>query len=95
MFARITQYKMKPGSRDAATAMLNGLKDQIMALNGMHSFITVMNEDGSGYVVSIVESEAVSDANADQVAAIWGSFAEYLEAAPTPVGFDVVANWQN
>ncbi|GGH36066.1 hypothetical protein SAMN05444007_108211 [Cribrihabitans marinus] len=93
MFARITQFKMKPGTRDAATARMEELKGQIMAMPGMHSFLNVMNEDGSGYVVSVVDSEATSDANAPKVAELWGQFAEFLEGPPTPGGFDVIANW--
>lgn len=95
MFARVTQFKMKAGTRDAATERLNAIKDQIMGLDGITGFIVAMNEDGSGYVVSTVESQAVSDANADKVAAIWGNFAEFLEGAPTPEGYDVIADWSN
>ncbi len=95
MFARVTKYKMKAGSRDAATALLNQLKDQIMAMNGMHNFVNVMNNDGSGYLISVVESQETSDANAEQVAALWGQFADHLEGPPTPEGYDVIANWAN
>ncbi|CUK01691.1 hypothetical protein RUE5091_02282 [Ruegeria denitrificans] len=93
MFARITQYKMKTGTRDEATAKLNDLKAEIMGMPGMHCFTNVMNEDGSGFVVSVVENEETSNANAPKVAEIWGQFAEYLEGPPTPVGYDVVAHW--
>ncbi|MES0826361.1 MULTISPECIES: hypothetical protein [Ruegeria] len=93
MFARVTQYKMKPGTRDEATAKLNDLKAEIMGMPGMHCFTNVMNEDGSGFVVSVVESEETSNANAPKVAEIWGQFAEYLEGPPSPVGYDVVAHW--
>lgn len=95
MFARITQFKMKPGTREAATAKMNELKDEIMGMPGMHSFTNVMNEDGSGYVVAVVESEATSTANAPKVAELWGNFAQFLESPPTPVGYDVVAHWDN
>ena len=84
MFARVTEYKMKPGSKDAATTLMNSLRDQIMAMNGMHNFVNVMNEDGSGYVISVVESEATSNANAAKVAELWGHFAEHMESAPKP-----------
>jgi hypothetical protein len=95
MFARVTHYKMKAGSRDAATALLNSLREQIMEMPGMHSFVNVMNADGSGYVVSVVESEASSNANAERVAKLWSSFAPYLEAPPKAEGYDVIANWSN
>ncbi len=95
MFARVTKYKMKPGTKAAATDLMNTLKGQIMGMQGVHNFINVMNDDGSGYVVSIVESEESSNANAPKVAELWGAFAEYLEAAPTPEGFEVIASWKN
>ena len=93
MYARITPYKMKAGTRDTATALLQSLKDQIMALEGMRHFINVMNEDGAGYVVSLVESQAASDANAERVKAIWANFADHLETMPVPQGYDVIADW--
>lgn len=93
MFARITQFKMKPGTRAAATDKMNQLKDQIMAMPGIHCFTNVMNEDGSGYVISVVESEETSNANAPKVAELWGHFAEFMESPPNPVGFDVIAHW--
>lgn len=95
MFARVTQYKMKPGTREAATTKMNELKSEIMGMPGIHCFTNVMNEDGSGYVVSVVESEATSNANAPKVAELWGQFAEFLETPPSPVGYDVIAHWHN
>lgn len=95
MFARVTKYKMKPGSQKAATALLIELKGEIMDMPGMHNFVNVMNEDGSGFVISVVECEATSDANAEKVKALWSMFAEHLESAPTPEGYDVIANWAN
>ena len=93
MFARITRYKMKPGTRDAATTVLNGLKDQIMAMNGIVHFMNAANEDGTGYVVAVLESREASEANQDKVRAVWQNFAEFLEEMPTPEGFDVIADW--
>jgi hypothetical protein len=93
MFARVTHYKMKPGTRDDATKLLDSLRDQIMGMPGMVHFVNVMNGDGSGYVVSVVESEASSDANADRVAALWSKFSPFMEGPPRAEGYDVIANW--
>ncbi len=95
MFARITQYQMKPDSKQAATELMHSLKDQIMGMPGIQNFVNVMNEDGSGYVIAVVESEASSDANNEKVAALWSQFSDHLLATPKPVGYDVVANWRN
>ncbi|WP_435259482.1 antibiotic biosynthesis monooxygenase family protein [Thioclava sp. FR2] len=93
MYARVTEYKMKPGTREAATERLNTMKSQIMGMKGMQHFLNVMNEDGTGYVISVVDSEESSKANAEAVKAAWGKMAEFLEAMPTPKGFDVIADW--
>ena len=95
MYARITKYKMKAGSRDEAVALMESIKGQIMALNGVRHFYNCGNDDGSGYIISIVESKEQSDANADTVKKIWGNFSGLLEAAPTIEGFDVLADWSN
>ncbi|MEP2030676.1 MAG: hypothetical protein ABJI96_18430 [Paracoccaceae bacterium] len=95
MFARVVEYKMKAGSKEAATKLMHSLKDEILGLPGVQNFINVMNDDGSGYVISVVESQATSDANAPKVAELWDAFSEYLESAPKPAGFDVIANWSN
>ena len=95
MFARISRYRMKPESVDAAMALLNELKPQIMSLPGMLNFINVINEDGSGYVVSVVESEEISNANQDKVQAIWARFADHLAEPPVIEGFNVLMNESN
>ena len=95
MFARISRYRMKPESIDAAMALLNELKPQIMSLPGMLNFINVINEDGSGYVVSVVESEEISNANQDKVQAIWARFADHLAEPPVIEGFNVLMNESN
>lgn len=93
MYARITRFKMKTGSVDAAKALVDTLKPQIMALAGMKHFVNAIDADGNGYVVAVVESQEASDSNKDAVAAIWANFADHLEKPPVPEGFDVIANW--
>ena len=90
MYARITKYKMKPESLDAATALVKSLKPRIMAMPGMIEFINVMDKDGSGYVVSLVESEATSQANQGAVATLWSQFADYLAGPVEASGHDVI-----
>ena len=54
-----------------------------------------MNDDGSGYVVSVSESEEVSNANQDKVQAIWAQFADHLAEPPTIEGYNVIMNEAN
>ena len=95
MFVRVTHYSMKPDVIEQATAQLNQMKQQIMALPGTQQFINSVNADGSGCVITIVESREISDANQGAVQAIWAHFGDFLTAAPEPQGFDVVVNWSN
>ncbi len=66
-----------------------------MGMPGIHNFINVLNDDGSGYVISVVESEATSNANATKVAELWGAFSDHMEATPKAEAYDVIANWSN
>ena len=95
MFTRITKYKMKPESLAQATALLEQLKPQIMAMPGMVRFMNAHDDTGAGYVISVVESQATSDANQEAVQAMWANFAEFLEEPPVPQGFGVIADWSN
>ena len=93
MFARVTPFKMKPGSRDEAQSIMARVKAQIMGLQGMQHFICSMNEDGRGYIVSLVSSKRDSDANQPRVKEIWKNFSHLLEKQPQPEGFEVVQEW--
>jgi hypothetical protein len=93
MFARVTPYRLKPGTRDAALKTLEQMKAEILALPGLKQFINILSDDGTGNVISVVESKEISDANADQVRALWGRMAGHLVEMPKPDSGDVVANW--
>jgi hypothetical protein len=95
MHARITRYKMKPGSTDAARALQDRLRGEIMDLPGMRHFYNAMNADGSGYIVSLIEPAETAAGNADRIRRIWANFADLLEAQPTPETFEVIADWSN
>ncbi|MCA0044151.1 hypothetical protein [Celeribacter litoreus] len=94
-FARVTPYQLKPGMRDVATKKINGMKGQIMALHGMQRFLNVVNSDNSGYIVAVLDSEEASNRNMAKVREIWGSMADCLQEMPTPMGYDVVLEWEN
>jgi hypothetical protein len=95
MYARITPYKMKPGSQAAATQIMNALKDKIMALEGQHSFLNVSNDaDGTGYVISTTENAESTPETLEKIKALWGAFAEHLVEQPTASTYDVVADWR-
>ncbi len=95
MYARVTPFKMKADAVGDATELVKKLKDQIMGLPGMQQFIDVVQEDGSGYIIAVVESREVSEANQEWVMGIWANFKDHLEQMPTPAGCDVIVNWKN
>ncbi|AXI56988.1 hypothetical protein C1J05_12820 [Sulfitobacter sp. JL08] len=88
-------YQLKPESIEQAKADLEKLKPRIMAMPGMIKFINSVNDDGSGCVVSLVESKETSDANAEAVLAMWNEFKDHLKSAPIAKGFEVFADWGN
>lgn len=95
MFARVTPYRMKSDKFEEGVTLLQKIKDEIMSLPGVKTFVNVGNEDGSGYAITILESQEISDANAAKVQAIWGKFADFLAETPVPEGYDVIAHWNN
>lgn len=95
MFARVTHYKMKPESVSTAKTLMEELKPRIMALEGLKTFVNAINEDGSGCVMSLIDSRETSDANAAHVSALWAEFADHLEEPPKATGYEIYANWSN
>jgi hypothetical protein len=86
---------MKPESIAEAEAKVQKLLPTILGMDGMVTFTNVIDAEGNGLVVSIVESEAQSDMNAEQVAKIWAEFSDYLLAPPEVSGYRVVAHKSN
>ena len=93
MIARITPYKLKPSSIDVADKMVAQMKEDILALPGLVQFINVHNADGSGYVVSIIESLEAVEQNRGIVDAIWSRFDAHFEGLPVSQSMDVQSNW--
>lgn len=93
MFARITPYKLKPGTIEAATARARELRPEIMGLPGMIDFTNAVNADGSGYIVSLLKSREEAEGNIERVRAIWAKMGEFLAEMPVPEGYDVVDHW--
>jgi len=93
MIAPITRCKLKADSLEAATGMVEKSKPQIMALAGMHGFVNAMKDDGSGYVISMIESRALAEADAGAVSAIWKNFADLMESPPQADTFEAQAHW--
>ena len=96
MYARITAFRMKPDQVDAATSKLEELKPRILGLPGMRNFSLVAGDDGSGYVISLVDDEAASNPGTEQIKAIWSEMSQHLAAPPeAATNYRVIANWQN
>ncbi len=96
MHARITQFRIKPESVEAATAKLEEMRPRIAALPGMHHFIHVANDDGNGYVIALVDDDVAANPPTEKIQAIWAEFGEHLAAPPeAPKIYKVLANYQS
>jgi hypothetical protein len=95
MQARITRFKMRPESAGAARSLMEDLKPEILGLPGVEHFVAVMNDDGSGYTIALVDGAAgVSAESVDRVRALWHKFQDHLEAMPAPEIYGVIADWR-
>lgn len=94
MYARVSPYRLKPGCREKAIAMMEAMKTDIMALPGLTRFMNLMKDDGSGYVVAIVNSAEQARKNEPRERELWAAFADVLEELPVTEGCEVPANWQ-
>jgi hypothetical protein len=90
---RITRFKMRPDAVDAARALVDRLRAEIMAQPGMQRCIIVMNPDGSGHVIALIDARGTAPESIDHVRALWHKFHGLLETMPEPEIFDVVADW--
>lgn len=96
MYARVTPYKMKPGSEAAATKVMDSLKERIMALPGQNTFLNVFNDKhGTGYVVSTTDLVETSPDSAEKIKALWGALDGFLIEPPTAKTFSVIADWKS
>jgi hypothetical protein len=93
MQTRITRFKMRPEAAEAARALMLELKDEIRAQPGLRRCIVVMNEDGSGHVVALIDERGSLPESVDRVRALWHKFHDHLETKPEPEIFEVVADW--
>lgn len=93
MQARITRFKMREDSFDAARELLHQLQGEIMGQPGVGRCIIVMNPDGSGHVVALIDERGSSAEAVDGVRILWHRFHDYLEAVPDPEIFEVIADW--
>ena len=95
MQARITRFKMRPDAAEAARDLVHSLRGEIMAQPGAERCVILMNGDGSGYVVAVIDERGTSPESVDRVRTLWHKFHDHLEAAPEPEIFTVIADWSN
>jgi hypothetical protein len=84
---------MRPDAVEAARARFDALRDEVMAQPGVGRCIAVMNADGSGYVVALIDERGSSAEAVDRVRVLWHRFHDHLEAVPDPEIFEVIADW--
>lgn len=88
MYGRMTTFK----ARDIAAveAQLEEIGKKAGSFAGQLRSEVLWNDDGSGIVVAIYESEEAAKEAAAGVAAIWGGLMPLMEGAPTTTEFSKV-----
>ena len=93
MQARITRFKMRPESAGEARALMESLKGEIMGQPGVRHCMIVMNPDGAGHVVAMIDEAGSSPEAVDRLRALWHRFHDHVEEAPSPEIYEMVADW--
>ena len=95
MQARITRFKMRAEGVGEARGLMEDLRSDIMGQPGIKACLIAMNDDGSGHVVAMIDAQGGSPEAVDRVRLIWHRFHDFLESAPEPEIFDILADWRN
>jgi hypothetical protein len=94
MFARVTHYKMKPGSKDATTA--TAAESEIMGMPDHNFLINVLNDDGSGYVSYLGGRKRRRQTQMpSESGRALGAFSDHMEAALIVLLAVTSLNWAN
>ena len=95
MYARITTYHCKTETRDEAIALFEKMKPEIMAIPGLKHMFHTGNEDGNCALIGIYDNREAAQAATDTVRAFFARFAEYIDSAPQPLGYEVLVHGTN
>jgi hypothetical protein len=77
-----------------ARALMEGLKEEIIGQPGMRHCLIVMNADGSGHVIALIDEAGSSPEAVDRVRALWHKFHDHLETMPDPEIYELIADWR-
>jgi hypothetical protein len=93
MQTRITRFKMRADAVEAARALMESLRAEIMDQPGVGRVVITMNPDGAGYVIALIDEAGSSAEAVDRVRGIWHRFHDHLEATVDPEIYEVIADW--
>ncbi len=79
MCATVEFIKFKPGTLQEAVELTKKLQPDVQAIPGRRHMISVWNDDGAEYVISIWESPEAKAAAASRVDAIGAQFGDIFE----------------
>ena len=80
MCAVFEKVKWKPGKQQEAIDRANELQSEFTAIPGRKHYISVWNNDGTEYVLSIWDSPEAKEAAAEQVDALGEKFGDLFES---------------
>ena len=77
--ATVETIRYKPGKLQESIELVNKLQPDLQAIAGRRHMISIWNDDGVEYVISIWESPEAKAAAASKVDAIGGQFGDIFE----------------
>ena len=92
MYARVTTFQSDPSRIDEMNDIRNSIKGQLADVAGLTVAYAAWNDDGSGSVMAVYESQDAAEAVQDQIASLWGQLGEVFTEPPTAVGYTNVDN---
>jgi len=90
MYARIIKFQGQPGQKAEMEARIDSISATVGRLSGMVSSFVMLSDDGTGYVVSVYETEAAATAALPTTQELWGNLADILSGPPEVMAFDNV-----
>ena len=95
MYTRITTYRMNPDNYDAATALAEELKPEIMAIPGIRYWFSTSNEHGECAVIAVYDSREEAEEAFLIASALFAQFADLMDSRPQATGYDVILHGIN
>ncbi|AWJ91916.1 hypothetical protein Sp245p_19145 (plasmid) [Azospirillum baldaniorum] len=89
MYARMTRFRLKLGTRDEWFRLRDGMAADIHALKGLKHWFTLQGDDDEVVVVAIHDSVWSAEAAMPDVLKLWQRIAHLMDDQPSTKFYDV------